>query len=94
MRVVYKYELEITDTQEVRLYEFYTILKIAEQGGKLFMWVEVNPRRDFSYATIRIFGTGHPLDYDKPLTHLETVLMDYFVWHVYFQDTIPRLDER
>ena len=82
---IYKYEIETTSIQILRLPVHHTILKVAEQDGILCMWVEVNPRRELADVIVRVFGTGEDQPHDKALTHIETVLMLPFVWHVYVQ---------
>ena len=85
MRVIYKYILEERDTNVIHIPELATILKVERQQDQICMWVEVDTTRPLTPYTLRIFGTGISLPEDEMLTYLNTVIMDYFVWHVYLK---------
>ena len=85
-RTIYKYELEITTAQTVTLPEDRVILSVANQNGKLCMWVDVNKEYDSTDdLTIYLFGTGHPIPsyLKRAMIFVGTVIIDPFVWHVY-----------
>ncbi len=56
MEVIYKYELDVLDRQEIMIPALSTILAIQSQGGKGQMWVKVNPHNE---KVKRVFAT-HP----------------------------------
>ena len=95
---VWKFELEITDEQQVKLPLFARILKVAPAfaDGKLDLWVQVQlyeadledwmekPDR-YETRTFHIFGTGHPIPDAPKLQHVDTLVTagGSLVWHVF-----------
>ena len=63
MKTIYKYPLEITDTQFVELPLGAEILTAQMQGNQLCLWVLVNPSPDVfkKNRRIEIIGTGNPV---------------------------------
>jgi hypothetical protein len=65
MRTVFKYPIETTDTQELKLPQGSTILCVQVQNGQPCVWVildsEVNVNRIYTLTTL---GTGHRLSYN------------------------------
>lgn len=83
MRKIFKYRLEIVDRQVLRLPIGAKILHVDNNFDMLTLWAAVDPTRSEEERIIRIVGTGHPIpNYDR-LTHLGTVQMPPFVWHVF-----------
>ena len=88
MRKIYKYPLEITDTQEILMPQGSRVISVAVQNGILCCWaiVVANSVDILEPVMIRIYGTGNPMD-DRDLGTEErfigTVLMPPFVWHVF-----------
>lgn len=85
-RVIYKYPLEITDSQVIELqteFPAIDILHIAMQDDVLTMWVEVDLDVPAQSVPIFVVGTGHKLPTDAQM-HLATVQDPHgFVWHIY-----------
>lgn len=82
MKIIYKYEIDLRGN--TFLPEEAEILKIAPQGGDLYLWALVSPSetptRDVSY---HIYGTGQGI-HDEDLTYVDTVFMDTgIVWHIF-----------
>lgn len=69
---VYKYELEITDEQTIRLPFNAEILTIQMQRDKCCLWALVDPRNELEERTICIHGTGHPIPDGVRLKHIST----------------------
>jgi len=83
MRAVYKYELEITGEQVLRIPKGAQLNYFGEQNGKLFVWADVRDTNDLEDRVINIFGTGHPIG-DHPYEWMGTVQMSNgLVWHIY-----------
>lgn len=88
MKTIWKYELKITDTQEIEVPLGSTILSIGNQNGRLCMWLIIRADGDtpeemaVENMTINIVGTGHKLS-DNIGLFVDTVIIDQFVWHVY-----------
>ena len=85
MKTIYKYTLDIDDTQVISLPHDATLLSVGEQNGHLQLWAELDPTAAVINRRIRIFGTGHPVDEDIELRFIGTVItMDgRLVWHVF-----------
>lgn len=75
---VYKYELEITDEQIIRLPFAAEILTIQMQGDKCCLWALVDPMNESEERTICIYGTGRPIPNKIRLKHIST----FFVPHL------------
>lgn len=85
---IYKYVLEVTNTQELALPGGAQILHVDFQGKELCLWAQVDPGEIPSNRTFKVYGTGHLLRIDSPdrkLIHLGTVQQSPFVWHVFEQ---------
>ena len=86
---IFKYELEVTDEQQLLLPEHARILSVQAQNGRLCMWALVNDgaltnRR----RTFRVIGTGHTVPDNDSLTFLGTVQLrgGALVFHVFEKD--------
>lgn len=90
MRTIYKYQLEITDFQDISMPECSHIIHVAEQDGKLCLWALVDNEVNSMKRRIQIVGTGNPMPYDaRVVRHIGSVIMSPFVWHV-FESTVPK----
>lgn len=83
MQAIYKYPIEIADTQYVEMPLGAQILSAQMQGGQLCLWAKVEPdEKKMLKRKILVFGTGHPM----PMAHgafVDTVQMGSLVWHVF-----------
>lgn len=60
---IWKYELEITDSQVIKMPKFATILTVQMQGVTPCLWALVDPSNPpIEGREIQIFGTGHPIE--------------------------------
>lgn len=86
MQSIWKYELEVTDIQTIRLPLGAKIISVAEQRGRLCLWAIVNLDNvhpdSGELVEIAIVGTGNPVD-TSGLKFIGTVVMNPFVWHVF-----------
>jgi len=83
MKVVWKYPLEITDEQIVRLPVGVQILDVQQQGQGLMMWVLVDKLIEAENFTIFITETGH--DVPRHRKYIATVQTGPLVWHVWLK---------
>ncbi len=88
MIVIYKHIIDIQDTVVLDVPQYSTILKVARQGDQVCAWVQGNTQRPTTQVTLRIFGTGNPMPEDEGLTFLNTVIMDYYVWHIFLKSML------
>lgn len=82
MKTIWKFPLEVTDRQSIELPAQYEFLSVADQGGQLCLWAEVETTGESVVRTIWIVGTGNPIP-KVAAAFIGTVLMPPFVWHVY-----------
>ena len=69
---VYKYELEITDEQTIKLPLCSQMLTIQMQGNKCCLWALVDPTHELEERTICIHGTGHQIKDGNKLKYIST----------------------
>lgn len=73
-RAVYKYLLQVANSQTLMLPEGAQILSVQEQHGDVQLWALVDTSRELTPRYIAIHGTGHEV-YDGDLTHISTFQM-------------------
>lgn len=81
---IYKYPIEITDCQKVRMPFNAEILTAQMQGDTLCLWANVEEHASLEERTIEVFGTGHPMSYENR-RYIGTTQMHggALVWHVF-----------
>lgn len=87
MNTIYKYPLEVTDTQGVMMSRQAKILSVQSQEGQLCLWALTDPEQPKVPRQIWIFGTGHPIKLADDLIFIGTVQQagGKLVWHVFEQ---------
>ena len=61
-RTIWKYELQITDTQTIEMPEGAMILTVQTQANKPCLWALVNPDSKIETRTFITYGTGHTIE--------------------------------
>lgn len=82
---IYKYPIEITDTQKVELPLGAEILTAQMQGENLCLWAKVDEfYTGMEERTIEVFGTGHAMS-DNARRYIGTTQMHggELIWHVF-----------
>lgn len=81
---IWKFKLDITDTQELVMPEGAIFLSAAEQFGEICLWAQVDERRPLSKRRVHVYGTGNPMT-TIPTRFLATVVTrgGHLVWHVF-----------
>jgi len=91
MKVIYKYPLEITDTQAVNMPHGAQLLSVQKQNGELCLWALVDTAQPTAPRQIVIVGTGNPIQ--NPGTYVDSVQMEnewgVLVWHIFDRGLIP-----
>lgn len=83
MKTIYKYELEIQDTQVITMPMNSKILSVQKQGLSVWLWAIVDTQFSNTYYTFNIVGTGNPMP-DEPIgDYIGTIQVNGFVWHVF-----------
>jgi hypothetical protein len=80
---IWKYPLEITDTQVIKVPQNSTILTLQMQNQMPVMWVLVDIDADLEDRTFNIYGTGHALPQDYGTGH--ALPQDYGTYRGTFQ---------
>ena len=95
MEKIFKYELQITDEQNIAMPSGSRILSVQEQSGNLCLWAVVEKKNTCRDRKIMIFGTGNPLpeglrgfSYDAPSGYTADFIgtvqaSNGLVWHVF-----------
>lgn len=88
MKAIHKYMLPEPNPdrgpQELRLPLEAKVLTVAEQGGSLWLWAEVDVDEPLKPHDVIVVGTGWPLDHVAPwMRYVGTAMAHGFVWHVY-----------
>jgi hypothetical protein len=58
---IYKYPLDLTERQSIRMPSGATILSLQVQHGQICLWAVVDPDAPLMDCVFLIVGTGHPL---------------------------------
>ena len=87
MKTIYKYNLQVTDVQQVQLPKEAKILCVQTQRGEPQLWAEVESGATPEARTIEIFGTGHPISQEmgQSRRYISTFQMENgsLVFHAY-----------
>lgn len=85
MTTIWKFELELKESQEIKLPSPARILSCQFQHGLLMLWAVVNPDLPMHRRTVYIVGTGHPIPNVVPIDYVGTVQQGEgrFIWHVF-----------
>ena len=84
---IYKYPLQVTDKQTIKLPSEHEILCVQIQGRLPCIWAMVNPYAPEEELLIETIGTGHRINEDKGMTrnYIGTYQISggAFVFHVF-----------
>lgn len=82
---IYKYQPPTSATVHLLLPGRYPqIIHVGQQDGMITFWAEVEPdSTEHTRISLRVVGTGHAVP-ELGFTHLATVMLGEFVWHVYW----------
>lgn len=81
---IFKYPLEITDEQVLHLPMRSKFLDVQTQDGELVMWVLHDTNLPTRKVTIRIYGTGNPVDeFVDDAEFIASAQYGPWVWHVF-----------
>ncbi len=85
---IFKYRLDITNTQIIEMPHGARLLHVDAQGEELCLWALVDLAKSPSSVAIRIVGTGQPVvDLGDLYNYVGTAQMPSgLVWHVFFED--------
>lgn len=88
MKVIYKYPLELTDSQYLKVPSDSEFLHVSEQHGKLCLWSLVDPDSTPGAVLIEVIGTGNTIpEPEANRTYIGTAHISQFVWHVFWRES-------
>lgn len=81
MTTIHKFNLAITDEQDISIPGYVRVIHVGlDPGGSPCVWAVVNNLMETSVVRIFIVGTGNPIP-DSAHRHLGSFLQGSFVWH-------------
>ena len=85
MKTIWKYELDITDTQYIDMPRGTKILAVQIQGGVPCIWALVLSEESVMPVKIVMIGTGHPADEINVMEYIGTfqAMSGTLVFHVF-----------
>ena len=85
MQTIWKYELIITDIQEIEIPKNSHILTVQTQRGMPCIWAIIDSEAEKSKLKIYTFGTGNPIPRNFNGEYIGTYLVknDELVFHVF-----------
>lgn len=87
MRTIYKYPLSTVEYQTLSLPQGAEILSIQVQNGKPMLWAVVDTTSPpIEKWTLRICGTGCPIEGGDLGEYLGTIQLGCYVWHFFVVD--------
>lgn len=87
-RSIWKYKLEVADSQVISLPKESKILSLLTQYDHPVIYVEVNKdEKETEDYSFECYGTGHIIRHDDSYTYLGSITMlnDSFVYHVFYK---------
>ena len=86
MITIWKYELEVTDVQDIEMPSTANVLSVQVQNGVPCVWASVNTQ-DKQTKKVRFItiGTGNPYDSDVPIQFVGTyqLMEGKLVFHLF-----------
>jgi hypothetical protein len=85
MKTIWKFGLEIVDSQRISMPRGAEILSVGNQRDTLCMWASVDAEAPLVNRCFEIRGTGEKIPHSvgNPRKFVGTVIMEPFVWHVF-----------
>lgn len=81
---IYKYQLELADTQLVEMPANAKILSVQIQRTEICLWAMVNPSDGKISRRIFMAATGHEIRHETAFApHIGTAQQGDFVWHFF-----------
>jgi hypothetical protein len=68
---------------ELPCWAWDNIIDFEFQGSELYLWAVVDPTQPLNTVNLEIYGTGWEIANAHELTHLKTVRVNDFVWHIF-----------
>lgn len=86
MIVIYKYKLELEDTQTLDIHLGAKFLKVERQGSGYYVWALHDTNRPSAPRKIKVIGTSNSISDDIwAYDYIGSIMDAPFVWHVFGQ---------
>lgn len=85
MKAIWKYPLEITDVQTIMMPVDAAVLTVQVQNDQPCIWAMVYTDSEKVQKTVRMYGTGHPIDTMGVWVGTFQVQGGRFVFHVFVE---------
>ena len=83
-RIIHKYPLRLTEKQNVVIPLHSRLITVKSINEQLYLYAMIDPEQTRTdNIEVLIYGTGHVFDSILSFNHLETVVQNGFVWHVF-----------
>ena len=83
-RIIYKYPLRLTEKQNVLIPLHSKLITVKSINEQLYLYAMIDPEQTRTgNVEILIYDTGHELDSMLSFNHLETVVENGFVRHIF-----------
>lgn len=85
METIWKFEIRLTDTQEISVPEGANFISAQYQHGKICLWAVVNSENKLKMYKVSIKGTGHPISPEEMKYKYVGTVQQYdgqLVWHI------------
>lgn len=83
MKTIWKFPLDITDCQTIKMPVDTTIISAQMQNNQLALWGIVLPDAPLEPRIFRIIGTGNPFPDPYTCKFIATIQDGSFVWHLF-----------
>lgn len=92
-RLIHKYPLELTYTQDIFMPVGSKILTAMVQNDTICLWAEHQPDTTLQeWRRIQIVGTGHVASPEEAI-YINSVQMGVYVWHIYEINILNNKDQ-
>jgi hypothetical protein len=83
MKTIFKYQLDVVDTQVLKLPKNADIFSAQFQGDQLCVWGLVDTEAELEDREFRIFGTGQLFEVLGMFRFVDTAQHESSVWHIF-----------
>jgi hypothetical protein len=88
MKKVFKYEMPITEEFEIEMPQWAVVLSFQVQNGKPCIWVFVDEDTPLTKFKFCLYGTGEIINLGHLVSHVGTIQLDGFVWHLFIDQRL------
>lgn len=84
MKTIYKYQLNLVESQEIMISSVHEILHVAIRDQRIIVWAYVEDDVPMISVEFRIVGTGQEVKFNREeYLYCGTIIDEVFVWHIF-----------